>query len=87
MIFEKAWSKLHMSYEATAAGDTADATNYVTVVVESLPSSASSDEEMKHRAVRKGQKCNCVLFYYERCRMGRSALRARERTIQSVRSV
>jgi len=30
MIFEKAWSKLHMSYEATAAGDTADATNYLT---------------------------------------------------------
>ena len=30
MISEKAWSKLHMSYEATAAGDTADATNYLT---------------------------------------------------------
>jgi hypothetical protein len=30
MIFEKAWRKLHMSYEATAAGDTADATNYIT---------------------------------------------------------
>jgi len=30
MIFEKAWSKLHMSYEVTAGGDTADATNYLT---------------------------------------------------------
>jgi len=30
MIFEKAWAKLHMSYESTAGGDTADASNYLT---------------------------------------------------------
>ena len=30
LIFEKAWAKLHLSYEATAGGDTADATNYLT---------------------------------------------------------
>ena len=30
MIFEKAWAKLHLSYESTAGGDTADATNYLT---------------------------------------------------------
>jgi len=30
MIFEKAWAKLHMSYEVTAGGDTSDATNYLT---------------------------------------------------------
>eukprot|EP00961_Rhodomonas_salina_P304465 3941611-Rhodomonas_salina.2 len=30
MIFEKAWAKLHLSYEVTDAGFTADTTNYLT---------------------------------------------------------
>eukprot|EP00286_Rhodomonas_abbreviata_P011808 CAMPEP_0181323370 /NCGR_PEP_ID=MMETSP1101-20121128/19748_1 /TAXON_ID=46948 /ORGANISM="Rhodomonas abbreviata, Strain Caron Lab Isolate" /LENGTH=994 /DNA_ID=CAMNT_0023431391 /DNA_START=45 /DNA_END=3029 /DNA_ORIENTATION=+ len=30
LIFEKAWAKLHLSYEATDAGMTADTTNYLT---------------------------------------------------------
>ena len=29
-VFEKAWAKLHGSYEATAAGQTGDALNYLT---------------------------------------------------------
>lgn len=30
MLFEKAWAKLHQSYEATAGGLTEDATSYLT---------------------------------------------------------
>ena len=30
MLFEKAWAKLHLSYEATAGGLTEDATSYLT---------------------------------------------------------
>jgi hypothetical protein len=30
MIFEKAWAKLHLSYEATAGGQTEDACSYLT---------------------------------------------------------
>ncbi|EKX32896.1 hypothetical protein GUITHDRAFT_120920 [Guillardia theta CCMP2712] len=30
LVFEKAWAKLHLSYEATAGGLTADTTNYLT---------------------------------------------------------
>ena len=30
MVFEKAWAKLHLSYEATAGGFVDDATNYLT---------------------------------------------------------
>jgi hypothetical protein len=30
MLFEKAWAKLHLSYEATAGGFTEDATSYLT---------------------------------------------------------
>jgi hypothetical protein len=29
-VFEKAWAKLHGSYEATAAGQTGDTLNYLT---------------------------------------------------------
>ncbi len=29
MIFEKAWAKLHQSYEATSTGETADTNNYL----------------------------------------------------------
>ena len=33
MIFEKAWAKLHLSYEATAGGQTEDAASYLSAGV------------------------------------------------------
>jgi len=32
LIFEKAWAKFHLSYEATAGGHTGDTTNYLRYV-------------------------------------------------------
>ena len=38
MIFEKAWAKLHLSYEATAGGNTGDAFSYLSGgIIASVP--------------------------------------------------
>ena len=46
MVFEKAWAKLHGSYEATAGGQTCDSLNYLSGgIVRNLQAHEDSDEE------------------------------------------
>ena len=44
MIFEKAWAKLHLSYEATAGGQTDDAASYLSAgILKSVPLQQGAD--------------------------------------------
>ena len=54
MIFEKAWAKLHLSYEATAGGFTQDACSYLSGGLTSV------------RNLERGSDNTCVtpLFLY-----------------------
>ena len=46
MIFEKAWAKLHLSYEATAGGLTEDAASYLSAgVLKRLPLERGADND------------------------------------------
>ena len=46
MIFEKAWAKLHLSYEATAGGLTEDAASYLSAgVLKRCPLERGADND------------------------------------------